>query len=292
MFATGSLARRIESAEAALIADGAWAASRRTAAGQTFVTRIRGGVAAFTEPGSPLNKVAGLGFGGVPEESELEALEEAYATRSCPVHVELSTFADPAIGRMLTRRGYELIGYENVSALAISSPSTPANAPNGIRIRRVTDAEADDWLHAVLTGFRHPDTFDGLASHESYEDDVARGAVEDMTSACGFERYVAERDGVVAGGASFRCFEGVAQLCGSATLPAHRRRGVQSALLRHRLTEAASRGCDVAVVTTQPGSKSQENVQRFGFALIYVRAILIWNGPHATSSGNRLEAAR
>ena len=69
--------------------------------------------------------------------------------------------------------------------------------------------------------------------------------------------------------------EGVAQLAGAATLPEHRRQGVQTALLRHRLLDAARRGCDVAVVTTQPGSKSTENVQRFGFSVLYVRAILV-----------------
>jgi len=65
--------------------------------------------------------------------------------------------------------------------------------------------------------------------------------------------------------AEMRLCYGVAQLCGAATLPAHRRRGVQSALLASRLHDAARQGCDIAVVTTQPGSKSQQNVQRQGF---------------------------
>jgi GNAT superfamily N-acetyltransferase len=64
-------------------------------------------------------------------------------------------------------------------------------------------------------------------------------------------------------------------LCGAATLPAFRRRGVQSALLHARLAQARQAGCDLAVVTTQPGSKSQENVQRAGFELLYVRAVLV-----------------
>ena len=80
---------------------------------------------------------------------------------------------------------------------------------------------------------------------------------------------------LLAGGASLRIHQGIAQLAGAATLPDHRRQGVQTALLRHRLLDAARRGCDVAVVTTQPGSKSTENVQRFGFAVLYVRAILV-----------------
>jgi GNAT superfamily N-acetyltransferase len=75
----------------------------------------------------------------------------------------------------------------------------------------------------------------------------------------------------------------VAQLAGAATLPEHRRQGVQTALLRYRLFDAARRGCDVAVVTTQPGSKSTENAQRFGFALLYVRAILIKDNQRASA---------
>ena len=40
------------------------------------------------------------------------------------------------------------------------------------------------------------------------------------------------------------------------------------------VADAALAGCDLAVVTTLPGSKSQQNVQRHGFALLYTRAIL------------------
>jgi GNAT superfamily N-acetyltransferase len=72
-----------------------------------------------------------------------------------------------------------------------------------------------------------------------------------------------------------RLSEGVAQLTGAATLPAHRRRGVQTALLSTRLADAVRAGCDIAVVTTAPGSKSQQNVQRRGFHLLYTRAVLV-----------------
>jgi N-acetylglutamate synthase-like GNAT family acetyltransferase len=91
----------------------------------------------------------------------------------------------------------------------------------------------------------------------------------------GTSRLLARLDGVVAGGASLYLREGIAMLCGAATLPASRRRGVQSALLHARLAQARTAGCDLAVVTTQPGSKSQENVQKAGFELIYSRAILV-----------------
>ncbi len=40
-------------------------------------------------------------------------------------------------------------------------------------------------------------------------------------------------------------------------------------------SNAATAGCDVVVVTTQPGSVSQRNVRRRGFDLLYTRAILV-----------------
>jgi hypothetical protein len=40
--------------------------------------------------------------------------------------------------------------------------------------------------------------------------------------ATGVTRYAAWRDGVIAGGASFRLAEGIAQFTGAATAPAHR----------------------------------------------------------------------
>lgn len=98
-------------------------------------------------------------------------------------------------------------------------------------------------------------------------------ALRDLASA-GARRYLALHDGVVAGGASFRAVDGVALLGGAATVPALRRRGVQSALLSARLADAADDGCDLAVLTTQPGSKSHHNAQRQGFELLYTRAIL------------------
>jgi ribosomal protein S18 acetylase RimI-like enzyme len=277
MFATGSLARRIERAEASLIADCAAAAGRRGGEQRVFMMPIRGGVAAFVEPASPVNKVAGLGFHGLPEDEELATIEAAYAERGCPVVVELSSFADPLVGRLLTRRGYELIGYENVSAkeLQPDAPAAPAPTGDSLTIKRVGEAESTAWLDAVTTAFLTPDTYDGLPSHETYDRGVIERATSDMATAEGFERYVAYRNGELAGGASFRSFGGVAQLCGSATLPQHRRRGIQTALLQHRLDEACRRECDVAVVTTQPGSKSQQNVQRSGFAVLYVRAVLM-----------------
>jgi len=273
IFAGTELAARIERAERSLIAESAQAAERRDPGGRVFATMLAGGVAAWAGEGSPLNKVAGLGFGGPVDEGELDAIERAYAARGSAVQVELATAGEPSVAALLTRRGYVLAGFENVLALALA-PGRRAKIADAIEIRDSPESELDLWLDIVVTGFASPD-LQGVASHEVFARDAIENAMRDCIAASGFVRSIALHGGVPAGGGSLRQCAGVAQLCGAATLPEHRRRGVQSALLEARLAAAAAAGCDVAVVTTQPGSKSQQNVQKQGFELVYARAVLI-----------------
>ena len=77
---------------------------------------IAGGVASFAGQGSPFNKVAGLGFGGVPDPAALDEIEKAFAACGSPVQIELAHLADPAIGALLTGRGYRLTRSRTCSA--------------------------------------------------------------------------------------------------------------------------------------------------------------------------------
>ena len=270
MFCDSGLAERVERAEAELIAKASRAAHGRYAGG--FVMPIAGGVATFAEPGSPFNKVAGLGFAGAPSASDLDEIERAFAARGADVQVELSHLGDPCIGALLTDRGYRLTSFENVLGRALDGEIEPVSPPR-VEVRRSGEDEFDAWLDAVADGFAHPDT-QGVPAHEDFPRDVLARAERDFAAA-GVVRYLALHGTVPAGGASLRIADGVAQLAGSATAPAHRRRGIQSALLAARLTDAVAAGCDIAVVTAQPGSKSQQNVQRRGFHLLYTRAVLV-----------------
>lgn len=273
LFASEELAARIERAEAGLVADAARRTAERLPAGAAFVEPIGGGFAVFTEVGSPITKVAGVGFGDPPGEAELSAVEARYAERGCAVRFEVSTLADPAIVAMLTGRGYTLVGFENVLGRPLV-PGAPKSPGAGIMIEPSGPDGLDTWLDVVVTGFATPDAR-GVPSDESFAREVLDRILRDFSRVDGMTAYLATRDGEPAGGASMRTAEGVALLCGAATLPAHRRRGVQAALLARRLTDAAAAGCDVAVVTTQPGSTSQHNVQRKGFELLYARAVLV-----------------
>ena len=274
MFVTGALARRIERAEMKMVVEGARAAERRLPGGQVLVRELGGGAAVYVERDAPFNKVVAAGFEGVPAAQDLEQLEREFAERAAPLQFEISTLADAVVARALTARGYELTGFENVLGLAVG-PSTRFEPVAAVEVVRSAEADADTWLDVVATGFMHPTSSDGPSAQPVVPREVLDRVFGDMRAAPGFERYIARRNGDIAGGASFRITDGIAQLSGAATLPAHRRHGVQTALLRHRLGEAAARGCDLAVVTTEPGSKSQENAQKAGFALLYARAMLV-----------------
>ena len=93
---------------------------------------IAGGVASFAEAGSPFNKVAGLGFGGVPSPAALGEIERAFAACGAPVQIELAHLADPALGEFLTGRGYRLVRSRTCSA-SPSPASTSASRPLGSR---------------------------------------------------------------------------------------------------------------------------------------------------------------
>ena len=267
LFCGTSLARRIESAEAQLIVAATGVAHQRGATG--LVMPVAGGFACFAEDGSPMNKVVGLGFGGTPDSAELDEVERTLLDCGAPVQVELSNLADPAVTVLLADRGYRLAGFENVLGRSLTTVEPPVST--GVEVRRSIDIDA--WVDVVVEGFAHPDD-EGVPTLEEFPRDVIERAERDFEKA-GAIAYVAMCDGAIAGGGSVRLTDGIAQLTGAATAPTYRRRGVQSALLTARLRDAAKAGCDIAIVTTAPGSTSQKNVQSKGFHLLYTRAVLV-----------------
>jgi GNAT superfamily N-acetyltransferase len=279
LMASRTMAARIERAECQTVL--AFAAALAARGTPVSIDEIGGTSAVFGGPGQPFNKLAGLGFAPIDEDA-LARIERAYDERHAEIRVELATLADPEAGLLLTRRGFELAGYENVLALALDSTlagrlagEVAADAARGVAVSRAGAPDTRAWIETVADGFSHPDHFDGPPPTESFERDQIVEVFMASSAAEGVTLYLARRDGTIAGGGSIRIAARLAQLAGAATLPAHRRRGVQSALMRARLLDAVRQGCDLAVVTTEPASKSQENVQRAGFSLLYSRAVLI-----------------
>src|SRR6266511_4683580 len=80
----------------------------------------------------------------------------AFADRGASVQVELAPLADPAIGALLTARGYRLVSFENVLGRRVAG-GVEQVAPPGIEVRPSGDEELDAWLNLVVEGVAHPD---------------------------------------------------------------------------------------------------------------------------------------
>lgn len=272
MFASIELGRRIEAAEARLMTAIAERARALGSAGAVLIEPLGCGVATFVRPHAPMNKLIGTGFDGPLADDPLAAVERAFALRRAPLQVELATLVRYEAAQQFAARGYALQAFENVLGTAPGAFVAPAST---LVVEVASDAGRDEWIDRMTDSFLSGDGT-GTGSPDAFARAEVQAAMHEMMAVPGVRRYEVHIDGAWAGGASMRLDpEGVAQLCGAATVPTLRRRGVQSALLGARLRDAAAAGCDIAVLTTQPGSRSQQNAQRQGFALLYARAVLV-----------------
>jgi len=258
------LARRIELAEGQAAADGAEALERLRPQSGAAVERVAGGFAVYCGANSPITQAVALGLDGSVSDEEFDGLEEFYRSRKEPVRVETCPLADPSLIEQFGRRNYRVTEFSNVMARSLCAPDS-SNAwrepPSGVVIEKIAKGQVDLWTLTVSQGFSEnfPVTQEIL--------EVMRMFALGQNVEC----YLARVDGAVAGGATLTIHDGVAGLFGASTLPAFRKRGVQTALLETRLARAAAARCDLAACLTQPGSRSQRNVMRQGFSVLYTR---------------------
>ena len=265
MFTSPELASRIDRAEGRLCAAFALDAPHAR------VIEVGGGVAVFIDRDSPTNKLIGAGFSGHADDSVLSEIETHFARQGARLQAEVSTLAEPSLHRQLVERGYLPYGFENVLGHPLRDVVAPAV---GITVELLAAADLPKLADVMAEGFSNPD-IGGVGGDELPPVDAIRQAFTRTLRIPGFRGYLARIDGTIAGGAVLRLDGEIAQFGGAATLPPFRRRGVQTALLRARLIAAAQAGCDIGVVVTQPASKSQQNVQREGFSLLYARQLLV-----------------
>jgi len=253
------------------------AVSRRSGT-EVFVEPIGEGYAIYAGPGSPFNKIIGAGLdGAVIDESALDRAERIFDEHGAAARAEICVLANPDVFAVFNRRGYRFETVEHVLGLRLP-PASDVVVPKQDRVvvsRADGESASQQWIDALVEGFAVPDVTETGVTGESFPADVLREIFSNYDGVTDFRRYLANIDGRVAGGGGLYTGHGVGILCGAATLADFRRQGVQGALLGRRLADAAAEGCDLAVVTTAPGSKSQQNAQRQGFALLYARAVLV-----------------
>ena len=144
-----------------------------------------------------------------------------------------------------------------------------------LRVGSVGPDDAAEWGSIIIRGFGMPE--EGLA--EMIAASVGHPAFRPFA--------VWDGDDIVAGANLFVHGE-VASLNAAATLPAHRNRGAQSALLTARAQEAANGGCGWLVAETgEPAdgetNPSLDNMRRAGLRPLYRRQNWLWRPDEASA---------
>jgi hypothetical protein len=273
------LARRIDGFEARGGKAIGEAAVRQNPDARPFVGQFGEGVAVYSGPDSPANKIIGVGFEEGLDGAALEEIERNYFERGACVQAEVATLASPAVQALFTARGYLLQGFENVLGRSSSDSDLLPAETAGLTIEIVQPSGLHTWIDAVITGFEHADATGAGSGVALPPRQAIEASFAHFAEMPGFRAYLVRVGGAVAGGGSLRISEGIAQLCGASTLPAFRCKGIHVALLRRRLRDARSAGSDLGIMTAQPGSKSHFNAQRQGFELLYSRAVLVKTPP-------------
>jgi len=201
-------------------------------------------------------------FAGVDEELDPVDLELLVA-RSDALGVEPAIEVTPTTRRGSIRRiqdrGWVHHRAFDISCLTRSVTVTAVEAPDDLMVRPVeTAADLGLWQETSARGWGHEDA---AARRASDAFAAAANALDGEHMIIAFDRS----DGRPVGCASMTVRDDVAMLGGMSTVPAERRRGVQAALLRHRLAEAGRLGCELAVTTAAQGSPSARNLERHGF---------------------------
>ncbi|MBF9066848.1 GNAT family N-acetyltransferase [Streptacidiphilus fuscans] len=140
-----------------------------------------------------------------------------------------------------------------------SDSRPPVVAHDSVTVDELDPSDDTDYLTTLLGGYE-------LTSAPSERRTMLR-AEHDPTTV---RRYLARVNGHPAAAASLYVTPTGALLSGAATLPQYRRHGCQSALITHRLADAA-KVTDLAVVTVAYGSPSQLNLERAGFRITHTR---------------------
>jgi hypothetical protein len=152
----------------------------------------------------------------------------------------------------------------------------PAPPLSPVVVQRCSPAEADLWARTVAKGFG--------GDVEVSEENVL--VLSSLVSQPNTTSILAWVDGQEAGGGALSVHDRVGVFYGASTLARFRRRGVQSAVIHAILAEALQAECDLVYTLTVPGSASQRNAERQGFAVAYTRFAVV-EPPRTPAGGDR-----
>jgi GNAT superfamily N-acetyltransferase len=192
---------------------------------------------------------------------DFDEIEQFFTTRRLPPMIEVSSWANTATVAAVAARQYAAQWFRGMYAITPEAQS----ADESVTIEEVTDATLDAWMNVLAEGNQ------ATGSQARQTSDEFALANRSMTDSADFLALI---DGSPVGSGSLQVIEGIGWAGGAATLPSHRGRGVQTALLRHRLHLAATLGCELVAATAIPSGASARNMHRLGFTHVQTQVVL------------------
>ena len=230
-----------------------------------------GGALISLGPGRYVNRAMGVGLGTAPAEEIVSAIDRFYTERGLAPSLELTPWADEQLLPALTAAGFVAERFRSVFAHDLRG------LPDASDATIVADGpDTETGRHAILAGGAPTDSDARAISDETC---IATAAVE------GTHPFVAMIAGRAAACGSLNVVDDIGWLGGAATDAAYRGRGLQSALVVHRLRLAQRLGCTVAAATAEPTGQSARNLERLGFRLLCNQLVLTRSGqPRSTTT--------
>ena len=204
-----------------------------------------------------MNRVAGLGPGNLDVLPRVLALYREAGILPWFEVAPASGEADP-VGAALVAAGavpqsYATLLYADASIAALQSAGGRPDGPT-VEVRVIGADEIASFAALLLRGWGVPeDELDDAVADHAHWAEVPE-----------WRLYVATVEGEPAAAAVLQVHAGIGYLASASTLPAHRSKGCQSALIRRRILDASAEGVELISGTALLGSTSQQNMERAG----------------------------
>ncbi len=261
------IANALERGEASGIAGSARESIARAPGGPGVVRPIGDGFMLYMGPGSFISRAAGLGMPSEVTAEHLDEVEAFYRGVGAVPTVDLCPYAHASLRKLLRDRGYVIEKFKEVLYRTLASEDDLDPLP-GVDIVRIDRADPGDMTRVARL------IEQGFSNGEPPPTNRVSKTLG-LVSQSAATSFAAVIDGAWVGAGVVATSDAPAALFAASTLPAHRRRGVQAALIRARLAFARSQGATLASIQCAPGIATRRNAERQGFTCAYTKVEMV-----------------
>lgn len=261
-------ARRIENSEVAALKSRLSAIKEINGNPMEVQIQKFGNATAFSVkniPGPSFNTVKGLTDDDV---AQVEKIIEFYSEKEIPIRFEITpAHVSTDLLTYLKNLGFYQEDFHTSLYKSTESESMDIenNIDTEISIRQLKNDEFDLFAEIYTKGFEMPAFLQsGVAQNNKV-----------LYNNPNWTFYIASIANNPAGIGVLFLKDNVANLAAAATIPTQRKKGIQSALIKKRIYQAASKACDLIVGEAKFGSASQNNMERAGMRIGYTKAIWV-----------------